>query len=220
MTDALLKGISLGLLLAILVGPIIFTIIKLSIKSGHKVGYAFVAGVSLSDIFLVVLGNGATELLRSVLKHKEIVAICGAILLLTVGIYSFFFKKDPVETENNTVPEFSKSYYLKYTAQGFFMNTLNPGAIFFWLLACTSLAYLSFEDRLICFGTCLAIVLLFDVLKVELAGRIRKFLTPQKIHLITKISALIIIGFGLAIIIGLVYNHYNPSIAPVKQLKL
>jgi threonine/homoserine/homoserine lactone efflux protein len=218
MTDALLKGISLGLLLAILVGPIIFTIIKLSIRYGHKVGFSFVAGVSLSDIMLVVLGNVATELLRSILKHREILAICGGVLLISLGLYSFFFKKDPKEEDGETVPEFTKGYYLKYTAQGFFMNTINPGAIFFWLLACTSLAYLPLKERLICFGTCLSIVLFFDILKVELAGRIRKFLTPQKIHLITKISALIIIGFGLAIIIGLVYNHYNPATSPVKNL--
>ena len=51
MTDALIKGITLGLLLSIEVGPILFTIIKQSINNGVRGGSAFVIGVSISDIF-------------------------------------------------------------------------------------------------------------------------------------------------------------------------
>ncbi len=62
MVAALLKGLALGFLLAISVGPIIFTIIKQSINYGHKAGYLFVAGVSASDITMVVICNFFTTL--------------------------------------------------------------------------------------------------------------------------------------------------------------
>ena len=45
MTDALLKGTTLGLLLAISVGPIVFMVIKQSMVNGHKGGFAFIAGI-------------------------------------------------------------------------------------------------------------------------------------------------------------------------------
>lgn len=55
MLDAILKGLGLGLILALSVGPVIFTVIKQSINNGHRGGFSFVAGVWISDIFLVFL---------------------------------------------------------------------------------------------------------------------------------------------------------------------
>ena len=55
MLEALWKGITLGLLLSISVGPVIFSILKQSINNGVRGGLAFVLGVSLSDVTLAVL---------------------------------------------------------------------------------------------------------------------------------------------------------------------
>jgi threonine/homoserine/homoserine lactone efflux protein len=55
MSDVLLKGITLGLLLSIAVGPVLFSIIKQSINNGVKGGLAFILGVSLSDVSLLLL---------------------------------------------------------------------------------------------------------------------------------------------------------------------
>jgi threonine/homoserine/homoserine lactone efflux protein len=48
----ILKGLLLGLILSISIGPVIFAIIKQSLTYGKRSGYAFVAGVSTSDISL------------------------------------------------------------------------------------------------------------------------------------------------------------------------
>ena len=67
MVEVILKGLALGVVLALSVGPIIFTIIKQSVNHGHKGGFSFVAGVWLSDIILVVLSNVFTEWVASML---------------------------------------------------------------------------------------------------------------------------------------------------------
>ena len=95
MEFAIIKGIGLGFLLAISVGPIVFTILKLSMKFGHKVGYAYIAGVSASDIVMAVVANVAAELVHSLLKYHVVIALGGAILLLGMGLYSLFFWKRP-----------------------------------------------------------------------------------------------------------------------------
>src|SRR4051812_46741148 len=118
MEFAIIKGIGLGLLLAISVGPVVFTILKLSMKFGHKAGYAFIAGVSLSDVILAVLGNVAAELVRSALKYQLYIAIGGAALLIGMGIYSLFFGKDPVMDNSELAPEFRKRDLAKYSLQG------------------------------------------------------------------------------------------------------
>ena len=63
MVEALVKGLILGLLLGISVGPIIFSILKQSLNNGHRGGYAFIAGVSASDVLLVLICNMFTSYL-------------------------------------------------------------------------------------------------------------------------------------------------------------
>jgi len=73
MMEAILKGFALGFVLALSVGPIIFTIIKQSLNNGHRGGFSFVAGVWLSDVILVVLSNMFTELVSELLRvHKHV----------------------------------------------------------------------------------------------------------------------------------------------------
>lgn len=206
---AFLKGLGLGLWLSISVGPIIFTILKLSIKAGHRAGYAFIVGVAASDFLLVVLGNVAAQLVRDALKYEFYIAIGGAILLLAMGIYSFFFGKDPEMDNAELPPIHSRSDMFKFSLQGFLMNILNPGPIFFWLTTCTTIAaILPLSEKFILFGTCLGFVFLTDFLKVKLAGRIRRWLTPATLHKIHQISALVLVIFGLVIGIGVIYSKY------------
>ena len=202
MIAAFIKGILLGIMLAISVGPIIFSIIKQSINNGHKGGFTFVAGVSASDITLVLVSQLFTELFRFLLEYKKTIGIGGSILLIGIGIYVLFFKKVIINEEGKQEIKMTGRDYIKTFLSGYFMNTLNPGVIGFWLVIATSVVGLSFTYRLIMFSTCLAFVLSTDIAKVLLAGSIRQKLTPHNIHILNKISGLILMGFGLALIWG------------------
>src|SRR5215831_4205561 len=103
MIEALLKGITLGLLLSISVGPVLFSVIKQSLNNGHKGAMAFVLGVSASDISLVLVSNFFTELFKSLSEHKKEIAIAGCVFLLSMGIYFLFFKKVKVNEEGKQV---------------------------------------------------------------------------------------------------------------------
>src|SRR5580658_10965364 len=99
MIEAILKGLALGFILALSVGPIIFTIIKQSLNSGHRGGFSFVAGVWMSDIFLVVLSNVFTELVATLLEYKRGIGYAGSIFLVAMGVYFVFFKKVHLSTD-------------------------------------------------------------------------------------------------------------------------
>ncbi|RTL49283.1 MAG: LysE family translocator [Sphingobacteriales bacterium] len=197
-----LKGLVLGIMLAISVGPVIFSIIKQSINNGHKGGFTFVAGVSASDITLVLISQLFTELFRYLLDFKKEIGIGGSMLLIAIGIFVLFFKKVKINEDGSQMIAMSKRDYVKTFFSGYFMNTLNPGVIGFWLVIATSVVDLSRSYRVIMFSTCLLFVLSTDIAKVLLAGKLRQKLTPHNIHLINKISGLILIGFGLALIWG------------------
>jgi threonine/homoserine/homoserine lactone efflux protein len=203
MIEAIIKGLTFGLLLSISVGPVLFSIVKQSLNNGHKGGLTFVFGVSASDITLVLVSNIFTELFNDLKEYKTEVGIGGCIFLVTTGIYFLFFKKVKVNEEGKQVFKFRKRDYARIFLSGYFMNTLNPSVFIFWIYASTAVINHTIDERIIVFITCLVWMLGADVLKVFLAGKIRNRLTPHNIHILNRINGLLLIVFGIALIWGL-----------------
>jgi threonine/homoserine/homoserine lactone efflux protein len=197
--DALLKGITLGLLLAISVGPIVFTVIKQSIANGHKGGLVFIAGISLSDILLVIFSNLFTNLFDLLNAHKKMLAVIASIFLIIAGVFYLFFKKTSI-VDSNGDNNLQTGDYTKLFITGFIMNIFNPGIIVFWLTTATSFADNTINHRIIIFTTALLIALAADVAKVLLAAKIRERMTAKNIHLVNQINGFILIAFGVFII--------------------
>lgn len=205
MDSVLIKGITLGLLLSIAVGPVLFSIIKQSINNGWKGGLAFVLGVSLSDVFLAGAANFFTELFTGLIARREMIGVIGSTFLISVGIYFLFFKKVKVNEQGTQVLKFRKRDYLKLVLTGFFMNILNPGIIIFWLTASTAFADKNFNERIWIFAVALVLVLATDILKVFLANRIRRRLTLKNIQFVNRLNGVILIGFGIVLLWGLIF---------------
>ena len=205
MVEALLKGITLGLLLTISVGPVVFSIIKQSLNNGHRGGIAFILGVSASDITLVLISNVFTQIFVYLVAHKNFIGIIGSTFLISMGVYFIFFKKVKVDDSGVQVLSLSKKDYVKTFLSGFFMNTLNPTVFIFWLTTSTTLITLTIENRIIAFVTCLAFVLSTDLLKVMMAQKIRKKLTPHNIQILTRINGIVLLGFGIVLLWGLIF---------------
>lgn len=204
----ILKGLLLGLILSISIGPVIFAIIKQSLTNGKTAGYAFVAGVSSSDMVLLFVCNVFTSLFNLVLNHKSSIALAGAGFLLIMGLYTLFFKK--LKLENMGGDQTRKSIDIKGIIgsyfSGFLMNTLNPSVFLFWFAWTAAINNSADETtnpiqyKLIVFGTCLGFVLLSDLLKVFLAGKLRPRLTERNLIWINRISGIIILIFSAALL--------------------
>jgi threonine/homoserine/homoserine lactone efflux protein len=204
MREAILSGLTLGLVLAISVGPVIFTIIKQSLNNGKEGGFCFVAGVWMSDIVLVVVSNVFSELVTSLMVYKKSIGVIGSGFLILMGVFYVFFKKIKLQAgADGEVQRFRKRDMAKIFSSGFLINTLNPNVFIFWLGSATTFAIkYSFQERIVIFTVCLGLNIAADIFKVLMAGKLRNRLTLHNISLINKISGTILIGFGIALLLG------------------
>ena len=206
MIAPLLKGLLLGFILSISIGPVIFAILKQSLTNGRKAGYIFVAGVSASDIVLLTICNLFTGFFVMALSHKALIAIVGAGFLLLMGLYTLFLKKITFEPgDQDKDKTMRKRDLLGIFASGFFMNTLNPNVFLFWFAWTAAISATANESsdalhyKLIVFGTCLLFVLISDLVKVLLADKVRSRLTLRNMVVINRLSGMIILVFSAAL---------------------
>lgn len=204
--QALLKGLGLGLLLSISVGPVVFTIIKQSINNGKEGGFSFVAGVWFSDLLLITVSNLFSLFVTHLMVYKRPIGLGGSLLLMSMGAFYVFFKKVNVHPEDISLPPLKASDHTKIALQGFFLNTLNPAVMLFWLTAATTLAVThTIYERIIIFLTCFGTNVAADIGKVTLAGRLRKKMTVHNIRILNRVSGSILLIFGAIIFIGVMF---------------
>jgi threonine/homoserine/homoserine lactone efflux protein len=215
MVDAFLKGLAISLLLIFSVGPVIFTIIKQSINHGRRGGFSFIIGVWISDLIWVMLSNGFSEAIKTLLDFKIPIGIAGCCFLIGMGVYFAFIKKIEPRKKREAVelagdeytPTGKRTNYFAIMSSGFIINTLNPAVISFWVIMAASLASVySFYDRIIIISTCLAVNMLADIGKVLGAGYIGKKLSDRVILIINRVSGALYLIFGFVILAGIIYT--------------
>lgn len=203
MWGVLLSGLGLGLFLSVAVGPALFAILRYSLQFGWRAGLSFVMGISLSDILYVCLANAASGWLGGLMAHEREIGLAGAALLMGMGAYGLF-KKIRVTRNRTDDANVRQRDYIKILGSGFLMNTFNPGVVLTWITAAAAVSNFRADmpgHTLVFFGSCLGLVLSFDILKVFLAQAIRRRLTPRKIVYLNRISALSIFIIGLFLLI-------------------
>jgi len=203
------QAIVIVLLLTFSFGPAFFALINTGIKFGYKTGSFLALGVVMSDFFLcllvcILVHYGMANLLHSE-KAQTFFAIIGGIILIVFG--AFFFKKHPVKTDDiidieNQLPS-PKLMFLK----GFFLNLFNPTVWLLWLANVTAISktldYSMFK-MIVFFSIVLGAVLLVELFKVKLAGKIKNYLTDKIMTIVNYITGTALMIFGLI----LIYNHY------------
>ena len=205
--DAFLKGLAISLLLVFSVGPIVFTIIKQSINNGHAGGFSFVLGVWLSDILMVILSNAFSEMVTELMLFKKTIGFTGSVFLTGMGCYYLFIKKIRQRSLEEAAIVVSARTHARLLLSGFLINTLNPAVIAFWLTTATTFALSNtIHERIIIFSTCMLVNCTADVLKVLLAGKLSKKLTHNNIVLINRISGTLLVLFGMALGLGVLFS--------------
>ena len=179
-------------------GPVFFTILKLRINYGIAIALFFVAGVWLSDLLWIILANFFSGVLSNVIEYKNELGFAGSVFLMGMGIFYLFFKKFKQQEDGEI--DIPNRTYIRLLFTGFIINTLNPGVIALWLAATTKTISNTYNERFATFSICLLMNMGADLLKINLAGMLKKKLNEKNIRIINKLSGALFIIFGIALL--------------------
>lgn len=207
MFDAILSGLALGLVLAMLIGPVFFLLIDTSIKRGFKVAVWLALGVMLSDAFYIIITYFSSSAIAFLKLYSYEIGLGGGGLLIVFGLLNFL-KKPHVSATELEVPLHPQRPWLDLV-KGFMMNLLNPFVLLFWIGVAGGLSagaswtasYIS-----IFYSTVLITVLIIDLLKAWLAVRLKRILRPGLLQIVNKVSGVGLVIFGLRTIYLVIFS--------------
>lgn len=202
----IINGLIFGLIFIFALGPAFFALIQTSIQQGFRKAIFLAVGISISDVFyvLIVLFGMAKALETD--NFKFWIGIFGVVMLSAYGIYSWF-KTPKIHTEDNLI---SESSGFKQFAKGLFLNGLNPFIIVTWA-TWVSVSVINFEygfnEQIQFFSGMLIMIFSMDLGKAFVAHRLKHLITVKFVRNMNRTVAVILILFSLQIVYFLITNY-------------
>ncbi len=222
----LVVGIICGILLSLFfsLGPAFFSLIQNSIHHGFRKAISFAAGVSLSDVIIVLLMlTVLSNLDLNALLHNVYVSIIGGAATAIFGVLTYRSKVKSAGSGEGRL-KFSTTevtHRWQLMLKGFLLNILNPLIWLYWVSIITFLSAemnLAPRDRYFFFVGMLLAVFGTDVLKCRLAAMLQHWFTARIMNVFNKITGVILIAFSLYLVISMIrYQTGHVSNEPNMQ---
>lgn len=206
MFEPILAGVTLGLVLAMLVGPIFFMLLNTSLKKGFIPAAYLAFGVMLSDGIYITIAYFGSTYISLIQTQKMWIGIGGGLLMIGFGIANLF-KKPTISGDELELPDDSKTLWID-TGKGFMMNMLNPFVLLFWMGVAGTLAakeHFSNTNTILFFIATLGTIFSTDLLKAWLATRLKRIISPKLLLWLNRLSGIGIILYGCKML----FNVYS-----------
>ena len=200
--DDFITAISLGFFLSFMIGPVFFILIETSITKGIKAALTFDLGVILADITFILIAYYSSFKLLSKIKDDPALFIFGGGIMATYGVVSYVKLKKLNKAEIHIETSNYKNNYFSLFAKGYLLNFINIGVLGFWLAIIITMGpeMDMVPDRLFLFFSYVILAyLVTDIFKIFLAKQLQSKLTTKNILKVKKISSILLIVFGIAI---------------------
>jgi threonine/homoserine/homoserine lactone efflux protein len=194
--EHLLKGLIIGLSIAVPVGPIGILCIRRTLAQGRLVGFLSGLGAATADAFYgAVAGFGLTFLSNFLVGQQTGLRLIGGVILCYLGIRTFLSK--PVEQKASVEESSLFGAYLST----FFLTLTNPMTILFFAAVFAGLGVGNAGDHYVSAGILVIGVFtgsgLWWLVLSGFTGLLRGLFNPKRLRWLNRISGSIIIAFGL-----------------------
>jgi threonine/homoserine/homoserine lactone efflux protein len=208
----LFKGIIIGLITGMPLGPIGAVCTRTTLANGALFGFAAGLGSCVADsIYASVASLGTTFIAKFFARHQHYLLLFGGIILIFFGIHIILSKKENKQEIPNS-KTLTKSFL-----STFMIALANPTTIFSFLFV-----FSSYGSRNIGHGIVARTILIFGVfcgsflwwiILVLAAERFHNNLDTKKLSAMNRILGSIIVCFGIVFIISITnYKKYmRPS---------
>ena len=198
--EDLQAALPIGVLLAILLGPVFFVLLETAAIKGFRAAIAFDLGVIVADAVFIAVAYLSTNQLLEKIKDDPALFIFGGGLLTIYGIISIIKDKKNFEDKRDiSIELINKHNYFALFFKGFLLNFINIGVLGFWLTIIITIGPQLQMDSYritIFFSTVLVIYFFIDILKILLAKTLRKKLTNERIYYMKRFVSILMIVFG------------------------
>jgi threonine/homoserine/homoserine lactone efflux protein len=192
-----LKGLLLGFSIAAPVGPIGILCIRRTLAYGRLYGFVSGAGTATADaIYGAIAAFGLTAVAAILVHHQTALQILGGVYLLYLG-YTIF-KARPIQSAVTLTEGSLTAAYLS----AFFLTLTNPMTILMFAAIFSGLGLNAIQANN--YGAGIMVMGVFAgslcwwLLLSTLTSKASTRFDLKQLHLINKLSGLIILGFGLA----------------------
>jgi threonine/homoserine/homoserine lactone efflux protein len=215
--DYIFQAIGIGFILSIMIGPVFFVLLEISITKGFKAAMIFDLGVLLSDLFYIVISMFFAYQLRGLsdFKNNLALSILGGSLFFVYGIYNLFFKKIklvPISLDKELLDDHhnSKSSTVRDNTmlilKGFTLNLLNPGVVIYWLaIIAKGFDLVSKYESDLHIVLFLFVILLtyfgIDGLKAYVANKLKPLVTTGLLKGLNWLIGIVFMGTGVFLIL-------------------
>ena len=129
------KGILIGLLVSIPLGPIGVLVIQRTVNKSRIAGLLSGMGAALSDtLYAIVAGFSLTFVIDFIRQHEMMFQVIGAVVVLVLGIHIFF--KNPVKDLRRN--RLRGNTHFQDIISSFLVTVSNPLTVFVFLAVFTS----------------------------------------------------------------------------------
>ncbi|OIJ16831.1 amino acid transporter [Anaerobacillus alkalilacustris] len=191
--------IFLGLSLAAPIGPVNAAQLDKGIKNGFLHSWLVGLGATVADaIYMLLVFVGVVNFLE-IPFMQTFLWLFGFFVLVYTGFESILGARE-VATINYEYR--NKASYLKSFLSGFFISLFNPLTILFWLgifgsILAKTLTQNELSTVLLYSAAIFIGITVWDITMALLSSNLRKFLTNQLLVVISILSGISLIGFGV-----------------------
>ncbi|MCB0557063.1 MAG: LysE family transporter [Phaeodactylibacter sp.] len=209
--NLILDGVKLGLILAILVGPIFFALIQAGVEEGARAGSMVGFGIWASDILFILCSYFGVSWISKVVEGPRFtlyLGIGGSITLAAFGLATLLTAPRAGNNPHWAKTAIRSTSYFSLWLKGFLINTINPFTFFFWIGVTTTMVMdggLDSGEASLFFGGILGTIITTDLAKVILAKRIRSFLQPIHLLWLRRISGAALIVFAVVLLVRVLW---------------
>jgi len=210
--EDLQAALPIGVLLAVLLGPVFFVLLETAAIKGFRAALAFDLGVIIADAVFITIAYLSTSQLLEKIKDDPSLFIFGGGLLTVYGIISIINDKKTFEQQRKrdiSVELINKHNYLALLFKGFLLNFINIGVLGFWVTIIITIGpqfEMNTKRVTLFFTTVLLVYLFIDILKILLAKTLRKKLTQKRIYIMKFFVSSLMIVFGLVLLSKGLFN--------------